>query len=516
MSTPVLSSVAPAASTVIPSGTRIAFTITSSPSLQRTMVFANFPGANIQEVVWDGSAFSDRYAALSTRTAVSGGFSFNILRTPIWPDSPEIAIYAINTSAEELTSTWGYLLETVPQFTDESSSLPSFPVGVPSASADSGFANHDQAYFLRVSDQTLEEDYVKGLQAGEGYEILQAQAKIFARVSQAVRNNADGVLVAYARGPSLAEGTVEFYRTATGAAFTVSAGTIVTASGGRFFRTIEPGVFGGSDLGPVAVRVRAVFQDYQHNVLGQTVTSSSHTINGEIDSILVLIEDPPLAETNLRVRQITDLSGGRSAQLDLLARQEGLQRRNQETDESLAYRTRNLPDNITPAAIERQVQTLIEPYGIRYEFIESWDPSFQSAYDMQEGEPYSNVFTYDDKRERYFRAINWYADDVEQWGTFYVNIGKCEPIADYGGMYDDEAANSGHLYSPTSHGSRAASAYDLPDMSTVGDGTTLGLGYDCRDVAHDALMDSIAEMMQTHRAAGITAGLQQEDRTVTI
>jgi len=29
-------------------------------------------------------------------------------------------------------------------------------------------------------------------------------------------------------------------------------------------------------------------------------------------------------------------------------------------------------------------------------------------------------------------------------------------------------------------------------------------------------MDSIAEMMQTHRAAGVVAGLQQEDRTEPI
>jgi len=334
------------------------------------MVFANFPGANIQEVVWDGTAFSERYQGLSTRTAVSGGFTFNKIRTPIWPDSPEISIYAINTSAEELTSTWGYLLEHEYQFTEASPSLPSFPVGVPSESSDSGLVSHDQAYFLRVADQTLEEDYVKGLQAGEGYEILQAQAKIFARVSQAIKANAEGMLAAYARGPTLSEGTVEFYRTATGGgAFTVKSGTIVSANEGRFYRVLEDASFTDLDLGPHAVRVRAIFQDYQHHVIGQTITPSGYTINGEIDTITVLIEDPPLQEPAIKVRQITDFSGGRSAQLDLLALQEGLSRRTRESDESLSYRIRNLPDSITPAAIERQVQTLIEPYGLRYEFI---------------------------------------------------------------------------------------------------------------------------------------------------
>lgn len=513
MAVPVLSGVTPAASTVMPSSTPVSFVVTSSPSLQRVMVFANFPGAAIQEVVWDGTAFSDRYAGLSTRTAVSGGFEFRVIRTSVWPDSPEISIYAINSSAEELTSTWGYLIEYVPQYTESSSSLPSFPVGVPEASAESGFADHDQAYFLSVADQTLEQDYVKGLQAGEGYEILQAQARIFARVSQAVKRNADGMLVAYAKGGKLAEGSVEFYRTsATLGAFTVLAGTIVSASGGRFFRTLEAAAFTSLDLGPHAVRVRSVFQDYGHNVLGQTITSAGHTINGEIDTVVTLLEDPPLHEPNVKVRQITDLQNGRQPQLDLLALQEGLSRRNRETDESLAYRTRNLPDNLTPAAIERQVQNLVEPYGLRYEFIEPWDLTFQSAYDMETGMAHSNVFTYDDKRARYFRAVNWYADDVEQWGTFYVNVGKCQPIRDYGGMYDDVAATAGHLFSATSRGYRAVSAYDLPDMASVGDGSRLAIGYDCRDEGHDALMASIWEMMQTHRAAGITAGLQQEGR----
>jgi hypothetical protein len=120
MAVPVLSAVAPTASTLIPSNTRVTFTVTSAPALQRVMVFANFPGANIQEVVWDGTAFSERYQGLSKRSAVSGGFTYDVIRTPIWPDSPEISIYAINTSAEELTSTWGYLLEHEYQFTEAS------------------------------------------------------------------------------------------------------------------------------------------------------------------------------------------------------------------------------------------------------------------------------------------------------------------------------------------------------------------------------------------------------------
>jgi len=80
---PLLLNVAPVAASVITADVAVVFEITSSPALQREMVFVRFPGAGIEEVVWDGTAFTERYAALSTRTAITGGFSFRIIRTSI-------------------------------------------------------------------------------------------------------------------------------------------------------------------------------------------------------------------------------------------------------------------------------------------------------------------------------------------------------------------------------------------------------------------------------------------------
>lgn len=511
MAVPILANVAPAAASLIASTQVLSFEITSAPALQRVMVFVRFPGAGIEEVIWDGTAFTDRYAGVSTRTAIAGGFRYLVIRNPIWPDSPQLALYAVNTAAEELSSSWGYTANDPPTYSTAAPSLPTFSGGSPTVGDDSGFPEHDQAYFLRLAGRVLDSDYVAGLEAGEGYEVLQEQAKQFARVSTAMHRTAEGMLAAYAQGASYATGVVEFYRTGAGAgAVTVKAGSVVTSRGGRYFVTLTDAVFGALALGPVTANIRSVFQDWQHNVTGRTVTAAGVTIDGEIDTIRILVEDPLFGDPTIKVRQITDVAGGRPGMLDLLARANNLLRRDGETDESLSYRTRNLPDNLTPAAVERNLRVLLAPYRAQFEYLESFELEFQTAYDMLDGLTVSNIFTLDDPRPLTFPYIDTVPDDREQWGTFYVIVSQIQPMEDYGGMLDDTALDAAMLVSPSSHGRRAISAYDLPDSSTFGTGADLGIALDGRDVAQDALMGSVLELLQSIRAAGIVAGLMQK------
>jgi len=505
MAIPVIANVAPTASTTIPSNQVLSYEVTSSPSLQRTMLFVRFPGLQIEEVVYDGSAFTEKYAGRSSRTAITGGFRFNILRDPVWPDSPQIATYQINSSAEELSQSWSYVLQD-PIAETATTVIPQFPAGTPDPNSDSGFVAHNQAYYLRLAERVLDPEYVKGLQAGEGYELLQAFAKVNARASEAIKNTAEGMFIGYAQLGSFSEGVVEFYRTALHGAVTVKAGTIVQARGGRFFRTLNDAVFGSGDLGPISANVRSLFQDYQYNVTGTVVTSSGITLPGEINTIRVLVEDPVFGDPSIKVRQITDVSGGKSPSLELLAVERGISPVSGESAVSLAYRLRHLPENITPNAIRNALQTLLEPYKATFEFVEPFDLDFQTAYDLGDG----NVFTYDDPRDSMFPAINWVSDERELWGTFYVNISQIEPIEDYGGCYDDPATTADQLASPNSGGRRAIPAYDLPDSSTFGTGIDLGLAFDGRDVVQDALLDSVWELLTSLRAAGIVAGLQQK------
>jgi hypothetical protein len=503
---PVIANVSPVASTTIPATQVLSYEVTSTPSLVRTMLFARFPGMNLEEVVYDGTNFTERYAGRSSRTAITNGFRFNVLRDPIWPDSPELTAYQINSSAEELSQSWSYVLQS-PVVEVSDTAIPQFPMGVPQVSSESGFVANNQAYYLRLAERVLDSDYIKGLQAGEGYELLQAFAEINERASTALKNTAEGMFISYAQFGSFAEGTVEFYRTAAHGAVIVKAGTIVQASGGRFFRTLNDVSFGALDLGPVSANVRSIFQTYQHNVTGTIVTDSGITLPGEIDTIRILVEDPPFGDPSIKVRQISAMSGGRSPSLELLAIDRGVALQPGESAVSLAYRLRHLPENITPNAMRSALTTLLEPYKATFEFVEPFDLDFETAYDMGEG---SNIFTYDDPRDLMFPAINWVSDERELWGAFYVNISQIEPIEDYGGCYDDPATTADQLISPNSGGRRAIPAYDLPDSSTFGVGADLGLAFDGRDVAQDALLDSVWELLTNLRAAGIVAGLQQK------
>jgi hypothetical protein len=364
-----------------------------------------------------------------------------------------------------------------------------------------------QDELLAMIDRILDSDYIDGLKAGEGYEIVQAQAKEFARISQAIRVTGDGLFAAYASGGSFATGIVEFYRTSTvSPACTVLAGTIVQARGGKLFRTIQDAVFGANDQGPYAVGVRSVFQEWQANTDGQTLTNGV-LIPGEIDTIRTLIQDPLYADPTIMVRQIDPTVGGRAPMLDLLARGNNLRRNSGESDESLSYRTRNLPDNLTPGAMERMLRTLLGSTGARWEYVEPFELDFQTSYDAPEG---SSVFTYDDPRPRYFPAINWYADDREQWATFYAVVGKIQPMADFGGSYDETIVTLDELRSPITGGKRAVPAFDAPDPGTYGEGLDLGMAYDARDTEQDALLNSVYDQMQSLRAAGIVAGLLKE------
>lgn len=513
MAVPVLSLVSPTPTSTVGASEFVQFTLTSTPGLLTFFLMFRYPGMGIEELAIEGTAPTAAYAPYATVQAVTNGYKVTLHRNPVWPASFDMHLWAVNTSAEVLETSWSYVLADTPVDPPIPPPIPSFPVGSPAATADSGLTQFSQDDLLRLADQVLDSDYVHGLKSGEGYEILQAYAAQFARLSEAVRHTGDGSFVSYAHGGSYAQGAVELFRTGVGnPAVVVKAGTVVTAAGGKFFRSLEDAVFAHNDNGPHAVHVQSIFQTWQGNTVGRTITPRGDTLPGEIDTIRILVEDPPYGDPNIQVRQINPTTGGAFPMLDLLALQNRLMRRRGESDESLAFRIRNLPDNLTPAAIKRAITTLLGAAHVSYEFVESWNPKFQTAYDMPDVTAHSNVFTYDDPRPRYFPALDWYADSREQWGTFYVVVAKIQPIRDYGGAYDDVALDAAHLVSSRTGGRRALPAYDLADSSTFGTGVDLGMAYDGRDVGQDALLRSVYSHMQALRAGGIVAGLLQDGR----
>jgi hypothetical protein len=69
------------------------------------LVLVYFPGTNLVEVPWDGSAFTPFYVAQSTKVPVTdspnSGYRFALTRAGGWPAAPTFVIHAIDTSGHE-------------------------------------------------------------------------------------------------------------------------------------------------------------------------------------------------------------------------------------------------------------------------------------------------------------------------------------------------------------------------------------------------------------------------------
>lgn len=371
---------------------------------------------------------------------------------------------------------------------------------------DSGLPVYDEEYFLVLASKVLPSEYLTGLRAGDGYELVQAQAKVFARASQAIQLTGEGFFAAFARGGDYARGTVSLRRDNLGSSVTVKAGSILAADQGRFYRLVGDVEFGPSEAGPKTGTVVSVFQDWQHNAAGEATLPTGQVVPGEVVVVRSLVESPIYGDPTVSVGQPNSLQGGRFPMLDMLARDSNIVRYGTESDESLSYRTRNLPDNITPAAVRREVAALLEPYRGTAEYVESYEPDASTILDMPDEGPHSPL---DDPRPRVGPVRNWCLDTVEQWGTFYVILPKLQPIEDRGLCLDDPAETLTDLTSPRIPGGRRTpSMLDMPDIH----GDYLDGCLDGRDSGNDALAGSVWKLLQSIRAAGIVAGLHEKGR----
>lgn len=108
-----LLNLSPADGTAIQPNRYIEFDIRSTdvtPFL-RILISFDFQGLSFNELAFaqDPAAsteFEHLYQQLSTVTPVVDAgwqrFHFKILRSPLWPDSPQLQVYAFNTAGEEL------------------------------------------------------------------------------------------------------------------------------------------------------------------------------------------------------------------------------------------------------------------------------------------------------------------------------------------------------------------------------------------------------------------------------
>ncbi len=252
----------------------------------------------------------------------------------------------------------------VPSFASPGSLLPpSF-----GASEECPVVGYTQAELLDIVARSYPQEYLQALQAqaNGGYEVFEASAQVLARVSAAVAELYCCALLAFAHGGALASGTVELVReTAVGGAITVGAGTILEASRtGRRFRTLTAVTFGALALGPFVVAVQAIEFGSEYNLPGVTITGGGETVPGEIDTVRFLANTSVGFDVNLQCRQLAATSGGASPCLDGLGEDLSIPREALESDARYRQRIITTPDTVSPAAIERGLDSIVGALGL--------------------------------------------------------------------------------------------------------------------------------------------------------
>ena len=391
-----------------------------------------------------------------------------------------------------------------------SPSLVPYPVGASRNQCSASYFT--QADFLSLFARLLPENYLQPMQTGQGpgYELLQAWAELFERVSLAVGRLECGAFYTLSHGGEKSLVVVEFFReTATAGAVTVKAGTMVTASGGgQQFVTLEDAVFGALAVGPIAVDAEAVAEGWEWNVPGRVVGAGGDVMDGEINTVERPYYDPPYGDPNIQVRQLVPASGGMAAMLDGLGDNRGLKRNSGESDTSYSGRCRSLPDTVTPDALQRLLARTLDPLGITWTFIETFQIDYQTAWDAPSAvipanpEYDPNLWAYDDPRDPVPFRGRWLA--VEDYrGAFLVVLGNLAPVLDVGMAYDDPAVTLTDYA-----GKRAHSAYDVATT-----GFNVGIlqgGYDGWDVQLAQTLRQLWSALDAAKAGGVTFAIERE------
>jgi len=377
----------------------------------------------------------------------------------------------------------------------------------------------DQSYFLALFDRTLPPEYLAPFKAypDAGYELFQAFAAVGERVAASIRHLECGSFVIFSEDAAIAFTDVTFTRpTLTAGALTIKAGTVVRApQGGREFVLAADLAFTGSDLSKTG-RVFAVAAGFEWNVRGERTTARGETVPGEITEIKLLLTDPPYAEPAFTVSQSADASGGVAPTLNGLGADRGIARHPGEPADVYRVRVRSLPDTVSPGAIRRTVTAILNPYGIAFDFIETWMITYQTCWDAPSPNPGtptyqatpptnplfdSTLFVYDDPRPEWPLRNVW-LDYIEHRGAFTIVL---EPtsLLETGLAYDDPGMMPIDFRDPLTGWGRSTPAFDLDGSM---DATLVyGSAYDGFDLLYGSLAAGLWTTLQNIRAAGVAA-----------
>lgn len=361
------------------------------------------------------------------------------------------------------------------------------------------------AQLLAIIERSYPRDYLEGLRAtpNGGYELFHVASRVLARVSEAVAEFYCCSLIAFAHGPALSTGVVEFYRDNDDeGAVTLGAGTLVRASRtGRTFRILTPAVFGPTDLGPVPVDVEAAEPSQQWDIAGTFITAGGETIEGEIDELAALDASSVGFDPSMRVRQPAATTGGQSPCLDGLGEQVGISRLLGESDARYKLRIIQTPDTISPDAIERGLDSILGALGLHACLREVGTPRlpgffFDAGSSSDSPQVPANNYAFDmDFTVRPEDRFKLLLDEASFRGFMLIGVPPIPDIAEFGLFFDTATSDAFPLQN----------AFDTISM------TQPNVAFDGFSTLNSSIYQAIYAMIEEKRAAGVGFELYLEN-----
>lgn len=87
--------------TEIGRNTAVPIDVTDETGLAAVVVMVLYPATGDYEVAHDGTAFAPRFVSKSTRTSITDGYRFSLVRAGGWPSPPTVKVLPLDTSANE-------------------------------------------------------------------------------------------------------------------------------------------------------------------------------------------------------------------------------------------------------------------------------------------------------------------------------------------------------------------------------------------------------------------------------
>lgn len=372
---------------------------------------------------------------------------------------------------------------------------------------------YTQAQLLALFERIFPVEYWQPIAdlVGDGLEIYQAIAKVFSLTSQEVETFWKGSLLALAPAGAYASVTVELFRdTATAGAVIVKTGTVVTTSDtGRDFITQADVVFGALDLGPFEVLATALYPDDEFNEPGPATTAAGETVPGAIDTIKKLVMDPTLGDLTIQVRQVTDATGGSFPWLEQLGADRGMPRQAGEGEAIYRWRIQQLPQVVTPNAIQAFIDGVFATTGFPASSIEPNSMLYQTCYNgpsTSDGDYDATLFVYNDPRPA-SPFMNRWLTTMDAHRAFVVIVPLLPPASDTSLVFNDTAVSSAGLLTPL--GQRALGAYSIPSGLLPPYGVQEAC-YNGFDKGKEAFYSSLYEQLKAISAGGVFVAIELE------